>query len=1396
MKGGNNLKRLILISFILSLLFSTVSVSAEPSSGNMVVIEESDISSMIGSASTKEVLVSHILNLKSEMLSFSVTQESKLYILSCITKMYKDLYYLCAIDQLDISSTELEDIIIKVRIEADTFVKKYGVSEKLLFSEINTEQSSDIKEMICSELKQIIEDEIPSIVESELTPLIENNTEDDYSFLITKYQETLYWSNEILDSIVFYQDDLASLKENDNYMEQLISNLLSTFRAKQILENKEIEKLLQAAKDFQPSIKRESGSISVKQDTEYQLESLASVKRKENWNDLDFSLNAWEFNSSIPELELSYIAMLASTSVYTPFRSHVGDEDYIEALKSLAATGEQDKLVALFNRVKDKRKPLYYSTPLTLNNVVKNIWGSSYSNYTGVSYRATLGDLIRFAEDEIDTMFFTVRGSFQAEADINSWGFYQAPQVTQSGETVKFSTTSQNGVSISADKSVSTENYTKTLFEIGSSPGTYSLGLMLFQNSYYDLRNTAFLEDKKDSLLYVNIFGDIVLSDNTVIIPGAANPLIYSPDSAYNPYTVAFINSYPRVAQDVDSIRIQSKNDFNKYMLFVSHNLFSELRNIFSLSFSGSNNIIFTEKQVQTIDKFDYKNLEIRKIRSNSDFSPGISKRSISLYPFFYGGNENFFSFARFSYTDDVQGFNLYGITQRFLDDSVALTFEQVLTSDKVTLFPYHRDENNSGLEDSFKVPKYIAQNMYWYFVHDTGTGKLGTASTANKNLRSDYIYENLLVEMLQGSEYVTAFEKNINIDNIILGEGENPQLSGAKNIANSLLSNIGEIDGVLGIVSADTNPVFGKLLQFFREYSIYVFCFFIVIFIFRYMRRGDFLYIIVMSTISGIFLYLFLFIVPTFIPFCYNSIGSMFTEKIVSDTLLYKAESYSTTYAKSSDSMQQNNYDIQTVSMTLYRLSEKQLREFSEKYNIAYDSLRYGDRIIIDPNIGLFLQGNLLKINVDVLLYNNPITGSYIGNDTMNYYHLTSDKKTSSVLDFYCPFYQIEDGFVDTLNSFLRMYNIPRTTIDYIDGLVKDSYIVFNYTNSIPFLYHDKMFEAVDLTPIEYMKLEEAFPNPTDFLNLSEWINNPTEKMKESLWFKTMVENGYYDPTFGEERRQDLITYVNYQTRRYLIENQPLIGLVSDENLIKIISLEATFFFNSRISDTGNWVYPVSFNQEELKLNDVFLTALTTDNDRFVKHNFDIIGYIGNSYGVLGVILLIIILFVSLILVTVIKFSFPFLYVVLALLVIYRFLFDKPIGDLIKSYFKVTVTIISIYTFFIVILSCIPNIVSGITMLVVLALSYLLLCFCLFIVFIDVFKDIINVGNNATSNTLNSHSMINSFKNPFYSTFDRVTTHRFDNKNIYNEEYMEDRDMANRKRHQIMRMLDKKNIK
>lgn len=1349
------MRRKIGIMLIMLSVFFTVPVYSTPLEIDEVPVEEKDILTIVGSDAIKETLISHILELKSEMLSFSVSQESKMYYLSCITKMYKDLYYLTSIEQINMSDIELADIALKVRIEVDTYVKKYGISDRLLTSEIDVEQTSKIRNTLKSELKQIIESEIPSIVENELIPLLEEegskkeSGEFNYSFVISRHQETLFWSNEILNSIIYYQKDLESIESKNEFLAPFIGQLISAVRANQVLENKQIKNLLEAAKELQPSIKKEAGSISVKQNIEYQIEALAGVKRKEGWNELDFSIEAWEPDSSKVELELAYIAMLACTSVYSPFRSHVGDEDYLEALKSLASTEEQDKIITLFNVIKDKRKPLYYSDLDSSLSSDESLWGSSYKDYKGTSYRATLNDMIRFSEEETDIMFFTVRGGFRAGDDSNSWSFYQAPFVAAGGETVKSSSEDEKGASIVADDSISTEKYTRTLFEMGSSPGTASIGLMLFKNTYNDLRNTIFLEQNKTALLYVNVFGDIVLSDNTVVIPGASNPLMYSPEGAYNPYTVSFMNSYPRVAQDADSIRVQSKNDFNKYMLFVSNSLLKQWGSLFRYVFDGSNNIIFTDEQVNSIHKFDCENLEIRKIQSDEKFSRSIGKRSISLYPFFYGGPENNYSFARFSHTDAISGYQLFDITPPFFGDCVALTFEQVLTNNKVTLFPYHKDENNKESDDSFKVPKYIAQNMYWYYTH-TDSGEMGTS--ANSNIRSDYLYENFIIEMLQGTEFVSAYEKNVAIDSVILGGDENKQLEDVKYIAKSFLDNIGEFNGVLGIASPDSEPLFGSVLQFLRRYIGYLFCFFMVIFIFRYMKRGDLLYIVVMTLLSGIFLYTFIFIIPYYLPACYNTFGSMFTESLVSDTLLYKAEKYSAVYGKKEDLESENDYDIQTVSMTLYKMSEEQLNLFSEEYDIPYETFRYGGRVIIDPNIGLFLQGNSLKINTDMLLSSNPITGGYLEGEYGNYYHLTAEKKTSSVLDYYCPFYLLEDGFVDTLNSLLKVYNIPRTTVDYMDGLVKDSYVVFNYTNSIPFLYGDGFGEGIDTTPIEYKKLEDTFPNPNDFLNMSEWVNDPPPKVYGTLWYQTMVDNGFYDPIYGAERRQNLIHNVNNQTKKYLIENQPLIGLVSDENIIKITSLQAMFFFNAHISDIGNWVYPVAFNQEELRLNDVFVTALTANNDRFVKHNFDLVEYTTNSYGILGLVMLIVILFLSLLTVVVIKFSFPFFYLALVFLIVYRFLTDQPIGVLMKGYLKITFVVVCIYTTFIVMIAWIPKVVSGMTMLAALMLLCVILSYLLFVTILGFLKDAVNMGNTGVIEAFAQSKFTGVFVRPLLS--------------------------------------------
>ena len=583
-----------------------------------------------------------------------------------------------------------------------------------------------------------------------------------------------------------------------------------------------------------------------------------------------------------------------------------------------------------------------------------------------------------------------------------------------------------------------------------------------------------------------------------------------------------------------------------------------------------------------------------------------------------------------------------------------------------------------------------------------------------------------------------------------------------------SLLDSVGSLDNIIGIGTADSDPLFGRVIGFFREYSLYIVFLLLAMFIFRYMKRGDFLYIITMICLSGIFVFMFIFVLPSALPMGYNFVAKMFTEGIVSDTLLYKAEKYSTTYALAGSLNANDDYDIQTASLTLYRMSENQIDKFCENYNVNKDLFRYGDRFIVDPNVGMYMQGSYIKLNTDILFANNPIYGQYSNTANGVRYQLHNDKSFSSPLDYYTPYFAIQDGFVSTLNNMLDMYKIPRVISNYIDGLTKDSFIVYSYTSSLPFLYGNKLYELdFGISELEYRKMQLNFPEPDDFLNLTNWIENPTPEQQQTLWYKTMLLNGFYfDGVDGVDqngnmiysaskvRRIRLIEYVNYHTKRYLIANRPDLGMISDENLIKITSLMATFFFNGFISDVGSWVYPTSFNQEELNLNDVFVTALTKNHDKFVKQNLDIVGYIGSAHGNIGLGMLVILICICMVFSLVIKFSLPFLYIFLMILIIVRFVIDKEFNSVLKGYFKCTGLIILLYTLYVVMLSQLPKYLSGWGMLIALTCFSLLLLVALITVIIGFLSDLGVMGNRGVVNALVKNPVTGVFAQPIMNLF------------------------------------------
>src|SRR5690606_36634060 len=112
-----------------------------------------------------------------------------------------------------------------------------------------------------------------------------------------------------------------------------------------------------------------------------------------------------------------------------------------------------------------------------------------------------------------------------------------------------------------------------------------------------------------------------------------------------------------------------------------------------------------------------------------------------------------------------------------------------------------------------------------------------------------------------------------------------------------------------------------------------------------------------------------------------------------------------------------------------------------------------------------------------------------------------------------------IQDGFVDTLNRLLEVYVIPRYSVQYANGLYKDSFVVYNYLNSAPFLTPGQYTDSDEsMTPeivnalYYHFDNEEYNASSRDFLNLHRMLSNPTIAMQESLWWRSLVQNGFFE--------------------------------------------------------------------------------------------------------------------------------------------------------------------------------------------------------------------------------------------------------------------------------------------
>lgn len=1347
-----------------------------------------------------------------------------LYYLVLATRWTDFMFDHAGTNGIGFSIFEKDDYRTRLIQNYKAFNRKFKTSppedSDLYFIPLELTAKSEVKEFKSVVLDSINE-KIPAYLAGRLkdinSKLKAATSEEDKATIMEEQKDNLRYIYKIVDVLVNEKLEIELIAPEGSTPYTTGSPKTKTL----ITDVKEYQDLLAKGRELD---EKDTGQLDQLEmpDADTYVERLAYVSKKTaseaSSNDLGATVWKIKDGESGPngtfKLRDEYIRMLSASSVYRPLVSHVGDVEFLEAMGSLFTQEQRADALQLYDEVKDYRKPLYIMYDTSSKNWFKSgAFGvqaegdgnSSLATFTAQASPIKLKDFMKNVENEKLSAMVVMKGKLETSAtDSNSYFYFSdnpkfdlsadagtvapapAPEANQdvvggeeqseentseeedvdsdaevdvetetdaeAGETEELPTSESkdykkgNNIISAAGENMTSKNWTSAVVEVGgaSNDGWQYFNavttMTMLKNIYKDHKYLADLPEKSNSFLYINAFGDIVTDDNLIVLPGVANPMLYEKDKGYNPYTVSFMTGYPGVNEQASTMTLGSENDRGKYVLLAGENKAEEtstwvkIKEEDSLAITTALSTVWINRKLaEPIQGLGDPFLQTELDGSLTGFMNGA--KSV--------GNR-------------VSNWNNWFSTNI---DGAKLIKKQDAVIDGVSLMSYDPD---SDVE--YRIAKYLARNTYSSF-RVVGNQ---VSDTFNDTLRQDFIFRNIMVEALNGTVNTTAYVRKLteNLANIN-EESYGFFMNIAKGWAQDTLGSMGNTDGILGVKDSRQDPLFGKILDVTDKIFLPLIIALFLIFLFRYMRSSvGPLWALSMVIIALGVVFVFLKIIPTYLPTAYNVALNNMNRDISYNILSIKSEKYMDTYKNSGALDEDGRFKLSTASMNLYRMDAETRKQVLDQYKITPEDTYGGKIFVIDDKTGLYLEGSNLKVNLDTLMYGNPITGSYSDSESGYLYQLNAEKMTSSVLDYYVPYYQIEQGFIDTLNNLLQVYEIPRYSAQYGGGLTKDSFLVYNYMNSMPFLLPGDYEPKTDLQAAdpnfaaESDKLYALFDNPdvltdsNDFLNLNALLSNPTPQMQETLWWRTLVQNKII-VSADKATEEDILRYdrfiesVNYLVKKFMLDLKPQVGLMSDENVIKVISIYATTIFNQKASDIGNMMYPHYINYEDFTLADVYLAAFTTERDRFLVSTGDITDYIATNSDAGGMFALTANIISGVLISNLIKFSLPVLFVALGILLFFRFIWNLELKTPLMGYAKVSVIIFGCLTIFVSSFGWLSEIKLTLAIWVMFVL-YLVIALILLTTFFAVISNFTEFGNskiNSMTSDIMSKLRLDGFK-------------------------------------------------
>lgn len=861
--------------------------------------------------------------------------------------------------------------------------------------------------------------------------------------------------------------------------------------------------------------------------------------------------------------------------------------------------------------------------------------------------------------------------------------------------------------------------------------------------------NLQYISDKSTRYLYINTFGDIVTDDNLVIFPGIANPLIYRSEIAYNPYTSAFLNFYPSAYRASSKFKLTNKNSIGKYL--IAKQTSSKSSEILALYSLKTQSIDSVKSTAPLINKDIYLDFTVDGTQMHRPF-----KYRRLIFGADSSWNENN---AMYLYTP--------------------LVYDAVAQIGGVNVFPYvvHEDVN-------YNIAKAIASNMYWYLTTDAGTNK----KTDVHKLNDNYIIHNFIVSGVNGTNNPKGYAANV-LEQYekYVENSQNRFLSKILDLSETLISSLSSVQGVIGFRESLQSPILGRVLSVCKQNIVFFFLIIAIMLLIAFNRmKIDRFQLVVKFIICMLVSYFSITVIPAYLPMLFNIVINNVSEDLSYKILATQIEKDSIG-EKDAVLDKDGSVRMNTDSITVYRAGTLNYQEFINNVNVDEDELIAGSVVVMNQEAGLFAEGDSLKINTHSLYdtlkivkdmskktdsENSDIVASTTDSGADDVYKLKAYKTVSNNLDYYAPFYQIVDSFIGQMNKLQEIMNIPRSIIVYSNGTIKDNFLVYSYVNSSVFLTPGSYREDYNLEelPLDEQedfsketdaiaaKLEKTFGDESraaDFLGLSSWLLEPTEEMQKTLWYKSMVENGYYDKTTGKPHKRrinNLITKVNNVTKDFVFDMDSLVGQVSDETMIELISTRAMVALCQEISEFGHWVYPFSLNYGDFSLKEVADAVFISNYDKFVTMNLNVVDYVGYTDGwfnLIGLDILIVILFI---LAWVIQTLVPLLYLLLCITLIMKLMAQGEGKVSVKGFAKCSLIIVVCHTLIVAGLALSEKSNGSVISIYLMLGACILVAYILTIVVTSVVSDWANVGNNAISvkmqKAFNMGNLLNRIKN------------------------------------------------